>query len=288
MVDILNESANSSAQLMRDAVDQQVSLCEAPLARDVGIYREARPDPRLATAFSRRWTHECPALKQGSLMVVPDGCMDLQAIDGTLRIAGPDTRPFHEQLAPGSTVVALRFRPGVAAQWLRISARELVGRRVCLADLIGSAGQKLQQSVAWDDGPAAIRASLERALSDARLLQPRVSPDVLIAVDAIRSAVATGRPSIPRLARLSAASERGLRRHFNEALGYGPTTFSGILRFQYFLTDALSNPKLSLAQLAARAGYADQAHLSRECRRLSGRTPGQLRSPSPPVPGSDC
>ena len=31
-----------------------------------------------------------------------------------------------------------------------------------------------------------------------------------------------------------------------------------------------------LATLAAVAGYADQAHLNRECRRLAGRTPAEL------------
>jgi AraC-like DNA-binding protein len=29
--------------------------------------------------------------------------------------------------------------------------------------------------------------------------------------------------------------------------------------------------------VAADAGYADQAHLTRECRRLTGLTPGELR-----------
>jgi AraC-like DNA-binding protein len=31
-----------------------------------------------------------------------------------------------------------------------------------------------------------------------------------------------------------------------------------------------------LAALAFAAGYADQAHLTRECRRLAGRTPAEL------------
>jgi AraC-like DNA-binding protein len=35
-------------------------------------------------------------------------------------------------------------------------------------------------------------------------------------------------------------------------------------------------PRVDLAGLAFAAGYADQAHLTRECRRLAGRTPAEL------------
>ena len=47
-----------------------------------------------------------------------------------------------------------------------------------------------------------------------------------------------------------------------------------VLRFQRFLT--LARRGDDLARLAFAAGYADQAHLTRECRRLSGRTPAEL------------
>jgi AraC-like DNA-binding protein len=50
-----------------------------------------------------------------------------------------------------------------------------------------------------------------------------------------------------------------------------------ILRFQRFLTAArTSRPGRQLAALAADAGYADQAHLTRESRELSGSTPAAL------------
>ena len=32
--------------------------------------------------------------------------------------------------------------------------------------------------------------------------------------------------------------------------------------------------RISLADIAAHAGYADQAHLSRECKAVTGQTPG--------------
>ena len=69
-------------------------------------------------------------------------------------------------------------------------------------------------------------------------------------------------------------SERQLRRRFADAVGYGPKTLARVLRFQRFL--ALAATGDDLARLALGAGYADQAHLTRETRRLAGRTPREL------------
>jgi len=72
-------------------------------------------------------------------------------------------------------------------------------------------------------------------------------------------------------------SERTLRRRCQEAFGYGPKTLERILRFQRFVR-LLSNGRVPLSVLAIEAGYADQAHLAREVRRLSGQSPRTLMS----------
>jgi AraC-like DNA-binding protein len=69
-------------------------------------------------------------------------------------------------------------------------------------------------------------------------------------------------------------SERQLRRRFERGVGYGPRTLRRVLRFQRFL--GLAHGGGSLARLAADAGYADQAHLVRDCRSLAGMTPSAL------------
>jgi AraC-like DNA-binding protein len=70
-------------------------------------------------------------------------------------------------------------------------------------------------------------------------------------------------------------SERALQRRFNDEVGYGPKTLQRVLRFQRFLRVA---PGVGLARAAALAGYADQAHLTREATRLAGLTPRQLQT----------
>lgn len=83
----------------------------------------------------------------------------------------------------------------------------------------------------------------------------------------------------------SGSGERQLRRRFENAVGYGPATLVRVQRFQCFLALADSEPGTLLVRLAAEAGYADQAHLTRECRRLSGLSPAALLAGGPTPAG---
>ncbi len=69
-------------------------------------------------------------------------------------------------------------------------------------------------------------------------------------------------------------SARHLQRRSRELFGYGAGHLLRVLRLQRALTQARSGRPL--ATVAADVGYCDQAHLSREVRALTGRTPGQL------------
>ncbi len=116
------------------------------------------------------------------------------------------------------------------------------------------------------------------ALED--LVQERMAdapgvPDALVAAmvaEIVRSVPARPR-SVRDLARLAGISERQLRRRLVAAIGYGPKMFERVTRFQHFRRLASLTPGRGLASLAADAGYADQAHLSRECMKLSGNPP---------------
>jgi AraC-like DNA-binding protein len=67
---------------------------------------------------------------------------------------------------------------------------------------------------------------------------------------------------------------RQLHRRSRTAFGYGPKTLSRVLRLQRAL--AVAGEGASYAEVAARSGYADQPHLTREVRALTGLTPGRL------------
>ena len=75
----------------------------------------------------------------------------------------------------------------------------------------------------------------------------------------------------------SAAERIRARRRFLTEVGTGPKTLQRTLRFQGYLALAQAADHGSrVADLAAEVGYADHAHLARECLRLTGLTPREL------------
>ena len=83
-----------------------------------------------------------------------------------------------------------------------------------------------------------------------------------------------GTASVTRVAIATGISRRQLERRFREQVGLPPRTFARIVRFQRAF-HALGRE--SGAAIAARCGYADQAHLVREVRRFGGQTPSDAR-----------
>nr|WP_238345103.1 helix-turn-helix domain-containing protein [Actinopolymorpha cephalotaxi] len=81
--------------------------------------------------------------------------------------------------------------------------------------------------------------------------------------------------------------ERQFRRRFAAAVGYGPAMFARVARLVRVRDLARRHPRATLADLAAAAGYTDQAHLARDCRDLAGSTASALlradHAPAPPA-----
>ena len=228
-------------------------------------YREHPPPPALAAHFLCVWSQVVgPGEQPLSHRVLPDGCADLVWIGAAPPVvAGPATRPTLITLAPRTRVLGLRLRPGVVPRVLGLPASDLLDRDTPLADL-----PRALRPVGAAPSLAAAQAALLGRLADAGPPDP-----LMAAATAWLARHPAGR--IEALARRLEIGERRLHRHFVAAIGYGPKTFQRVLRLQRLL--ALGGRSTAgLAQLAAEAGYADQAHMSREVRALTGRSPTAL------------
>jgi AraC-like DNA-binding protein len=183
---------------------------------------------------------------------------------------------------PGTVLAGLRFAPGAAGPALGLPMSELLNLRVDAADLGTGPGTELARAV---PGSLAPGEALERLARLAGTLTADRPADPLAA----HAARMLGRPGAraERVAERLDVSERQLRRHCQAAVGYGPATLRRVLRFRRFVSWADAGaPGGDLAFAAARLGYADQAHLTRECARLAGATPAALlaaRQPSKPT-----
>jgi AraC-like DNA-binding protein len=201
----------------------------------------------------------------GQQRVLPDGCMDLLWIEGELVVAGPDTGAYLAAPERGIRFAGIRFAPGTGPGFLGIPAREVRDARVPLADL-WSLGRSRRLAArigtARDPGPGLEGAAL--SLVD----QP---PDSF-ALEVVRG-LRRG-AGVRAVAAAAGLSERQVYRRCLDAFGYGPKTLARVLRLNEALDQARAG--LPLAQVAAVSGYADQAHLTREVKALTGVPPRVL------------
>ncbi len=235
-------------------------------AAAVGDFRERPVPPALSDVFACVWTHRMPEAVTPPIVVAPDGTIDLQWIGGALRIAGPDKEPLTEIIPAGTDVVGFRFHPGAAQGWLGLSVSEITSQRVSLEELWGAKARHLAQQIGGAE-------DIERALIRFHPGQGRGDAVMRAAFTLIAQGSPPGTALMPWLGRALHMSERSLRRRFDENFGYGPKTLDRILRYQRFLRLRRMSPATPTALIALDAGYADQAHLVRESRRLTGRTP---------------
>jgi AraC-like DNA-binding protein len=236
-------------------------------------YVERAPAPALAAIAASVWIQQVgdrPMAQRHE----PHGGVELRCVLGSVpRLLGPLTTATFQDIPAGGTVVGVRLRPGVLGGLVGMPADELVDEDVAgpdlwrdlsrLTDLLGEAAtpqvalHRLQSFVARSAG----------------------EPDPLVE-EAVRNLMPWRGGGTAALPALLSISERQLRRRCRAAVGVGPKELQRMLRLQGFVARVRASIErpgadADLARWAAEVGYHDQAHLTRECRRLLGVTPGE-------------
>jgi AraC-like DNA-binding protein len=239
-------------------------------------YWEYSPPSALAGHLVCIWTQVVPSRGEPVVQrVLPDGCIDIVLVnDQPPLVAGPWTEPFTVRFTPGSTIIGARWYPGRAPALLGLPAAALLNQSVALRDVWSRSDSARITEIAGEPTLDARRAALETALLG-RLRRAAAGDGVIHA--AVRWIARHPGGRVDQLSRWAGISGRQLQRRFASAVGYGPKQFQSVLRFQRLLALAshTAAPQ-TLGQLSATAGYADQAHMTREFQRFAGRAPSQL------------
>lgn len=213
--------------------------------------------------------------------MVPNGSVHLLCgIGASVEILGPHTRPVLQLIPPGTTVIGARFNPGAAVALHGVPAGELVDRAVPADVLTGCWGSELGERLAEVASPR------EGVTVLAEQIAARVAagsgPDPIVQY-AVRQLLPGSAPRVGAVVEAIGMSDRQLRRRFEAAVGMAPKALQCLLRFQAILAEVQSTlgharptAGATLAGFAARAGYADQSHLSRDCLRFTRMSPGSF------------
>jgi AraC-like DNA-binding protein len=256
----------------------------------VGGYREYANAGDMSDCVEAVWMHVPPA---GAASVptihrvIPDPAVSLcfeatrspggQVMQGRLLLNGPVRRVRLYRPAAGLHLESVRLKLEWCPAILGAAARDHVDGLDDYAEVRPDLAAALL-------GPLMVTRSsaeaLERLLAFVRERR------------AAASAAATASPLVRRgldvlrrqggLIRLEAmpaelgVSNRHLRRVVADAAGISPGRFARLLRFHRVLRETDQATKPSWAAIAARVGYADQPHLIRDIRSLSGLSPVQL------------
>lgn len=196
----------------------------------------------------------------------PDGWERLPAA----ALIGVQTRMQRYRVAADGRVLHVRLSPGALAGLDVPEAAMLTDRIVDLAALDAGA-RGWQRALAADDaGALEIRAALERRLAAA--------PPVHREVDRALVDLVPG-PGGEVEASPARVGERQLFRLMHAQVGTSLRTLRELARLRLAIGERGRGS--TWAQAAAAAGFADQSHLVRVCRRVTGLSPGGLERLAP-------
>jgi AraC-like DNA-binding protein len=160
--------------------------------------------------------------------------------------------------------------PDAFAAAFGIAAKDLEGRFVDASEVLPAHG------MAMFDAISLASSDEERVALFEDFLQTNAGNfKVSLWTAAIRAGT---RISVSLMSRLLKVGQRQTIRATRNALGVGVSDLRKFARgeaaFNELHASMNASRSVSLADIAAHAGYADQAHLSRECKAVTGQTPG--------------
>jgi AraC-like DNA-binding protein len=271
-------TATSAGVLRPDQLAKYVSLGRADCSPDLS--------PWVENYWSLRW--DLPPGTSYVSSTLPHPACNLSVERGHLReavgddpvvVTGVVTRRFDVTIRDAGWVYAAKFRPGGLAALTGVPARTLRDATVPASDVLDHATTdallELGPDVSGDD----CRRRFDEVL--ARLVAPpdddyRLLLDVIAAMLVDRSLL-----RVAQVEEHCGVGTRTLQRLFERYVGVTPKWVLSRYRMHDVVTDLDAGYGGSLADLAAKYGWFDQAHFTREFTDLVGVPPGAYQRQEP-------
>lgn len=236
-------------------------------------FRTHAPRGPLARYVSHYWLslgNEAPLYT-----ALPDGCVDVVVEVGShdygAWIYGSTTRPTEIACSRGAHYLGIRFQPGQSRHFIDAAAGEITDARAELGKLMRFPAEMIATRITARSLFSQLDGILTATLSRSPPAESLVD-HVIQYVEARHGVV-----NVAGVARYFGKSRRQIERIFSRVVGVPLKFFCTLSRLRH-AARLIAQPKgRSLTAIASDAGYSDQAHMTRDFRRLAGATPGQLR-----------
>ena len=250
-------------------------------------YREFAPPDTLRRHVRCLWHLRMAAAPGHVDTVYPDGCCEMiahrlapmHAFDETSSwrqqerciFAGQQRSAIRLAARSDADCLGVRLQPAASAMFANMSLPDLRDRIVELAWLDADFAVRFFAAASRVDIESAVAAVFALIHDGMHSIDERIES----AVAALEAS--DGTLPIAALVADSGMSERSFQSTFKASVGLSAKEFARIRRLQATIRmlDAADPP---VAALAVASGFSDQAHATREVRRVTGTTPARLRA----------
>lgn len=251
-------------------------------------YRELAP-PEGLRRYVRCFWHLTVRADAGHVQTVyPDGCCELIVHRGAPMHAFHDATGWRQQarcLFAGQQRTAVRLaargdadclgvrlQPAASAAVVKTALPGLRDRIVDLVTIDPAFAERLRAAALQAD--VAFAVARVSVLLEEYLPLANADPRIELAIAILEASQGTA--TIAEVIASSGMGERSFQGAFRKQVGLSAKEFARILRLQATIR-TLDRVDGSVAELAIEHGFADQAHATRELRRVTGITPAKLR-----------
>jgi AraC-like DNA-binding protein len=245
-------------------------------------YSESPPPPDLAHLVRSYWEFAVDEAAGGPHRheVLPDGCVSIAyarhpARPGAgLSVLGPRADVFTVPVWGGHVFWGVRLAPAAAGAVLGCEVSALRGLVPDLAAVSPDLAAALLEALGRCKTSEAANAAFGDVLRSLGSCAGRI--DSVAAAAAAIVVEAGGAVPISEVAAAVGIGRRQLERRFRAAVGLTPKEFARVRRLRAAAVLLVTSDAETWAERAAEAGFADQAHMTRQFGATMGRSPARF------------